>query len=61
MLPKDLQANIQAVATISQYLAKDTWCSTQSQVSLSPLLDYAWGFKATFAKKDFDTLPEHQK
>jgi len=31
----------------------------EPQAASSPILDYAWRFKAVFAKEDFDTLLEY--
>ena len=59
ILPEPIVANLQAMATNSQYLAEEAWCSTEAQNSTTQLPEYTQEFKSVFAKDSFDILLEH--
>jgi len=47
------------MATTSQCLTEEACWSTKIQVDFKLLSNYAQGFEAIFAKKEFDILPDH--
>ena len=49
------------MATTSQYLVEGARCSTEVQVTTTPLPTYVVEFRSMFAKEDFDILLEHHK